>query len=98
MPEFAKPTDFSFAPNLESELEALRRHGETRGVPTAHQDRLLLATWNLANFEVQDREGAGDEAPPIAMGGLRKGQCCEAPFGLRPDTGFVARSVSRARA
>ena len=56
MPEFSKPTEFSFAPNLEPELEALRRHGETRGVPTAHQDRLLLATWNLANFEVQDRE------------------------------------------
>ena len=56
MPEFAKPTEFSFEPKLEPELEALRRHGETRGVPTAHQDRLLLATWNLANFEVQDRE------------------------------------------
>ena len=56
MPEFVKPTEFSFETDLAPEVEALRRHGETRGVPTAQPDRLLVATWNLANFDVQDRE------------------------------------------
>ena len=56
VPEFAKPTGFSFDTHLEPELEALRGHREMRGVPPRQHGRLLLATWNLANFDVQDRE------------------------------------------
>lgn len=56
MPEFAKPTGFSFDVERELELGALNQHREARDIPPKEEDRLLLATWNLANFEVQDRE------------------------------------------
>lgn len=56
MPEFAKPGDFSFSVDKRRELRALRRHHEARGVPDKQNGRLLVATWNIANFEVQDRE------------------------------------------
>ena len=58
MPEFAKPDDFSFSVDKRRELRALRDHREARGVPEKRDDRLLIATWNIANFEVQDREPA----------------------------------------
>ncbi|HLM26114.1 MAG TPA: endonuclease/exonuclease/phosphatase family protein [Thermoleophilaceae bacterium] len=58
MPEFAKPEDFSFDVDTRRELRALREHREVRGVPVKQDDRLLLATWNVANFEVQEREEA----------------------------------------
>ena len=32
--------------------------GRRETVPDKKDDRLLLATWNIANFEVQDREAA----------------------------------------
>ena len=56
VPEFAKPTGFSFDVERELELGALNQHREARDIPPKEEDRLLLATWNLANFEVQDRE------------------------------------------
>jgi hypothetical protein len=56
VPEFVKPDDFSFRVDKRRELHALRAHRETRGVPEKQDGRLLLATWNLANFDVQERE------------------------------------------
>jgi len=54
MPPFPKP-DSSFDYELEAELAALREHKELRDVPSPGGDRLLLATWNIANFGVQER-------------------------------------------
>src|SRR3954454_16061666 len=58
MPEFAKPTGFTFRVDKRRELRALRGHREARGVADKRDDRLLLATWNIANFDVQEREEA----------------------------------------
>jgi len=58
MPEFAKPSDFSFEVDGDLELRALREHRTARAIPRKADERLLIATWNVANFEVQDREPA----------------------------------------
>jgi endonuclease/exonuclease/phosphatase family metal-dependent hydrolase len=55
MPEFPRP-DFSFPVDADLERRALGAHRAERGIPDKQDDRLLLATWNLANFEVQERE------------------------------------------
>ncbi len=55
MPEFPKP-EFTVRIDAALETQKLRLHGEKRGVPSKQDDRLLLATWNVANFEVQERE------------------------------------------
>ncbi len=57
MPPFPKPT-FSYDYRLSSQMEALREYRDTkpgRAVPTKAQDRLLVATWNVANLGVHDR-------------------------------------------
>ncbi len=56
MPEFAKPKGFRFEVDVERELRALGQHRKDREIPRKQDDRLLLATWNVANFEVQERE------------------------------------------
>ncbi len=54
MPPFPKPrTRFDY--EVDAELDVLREHKELREVPARRHDRLLLATWNVANFGVQDR-------------------------------------------
>lgn len=54
MPPFPKPdTDWDY--DLDTELVALRAHRELREVPERAPDHLLLATWNIANFGVQER-------------------------------------------
>ncbi len=54
MPPFPKPrSDFDY--ELDAELRALRNHKKMRQVPARSRDRLLLATWNIANFGVHDR-------------------------------------------
>lgn len=40
---------------MRAELRALRAHKQLRNVPALAPDRLLLATWNIANFGVQKR-------------------------------------------
>ncbi len=40
---------------MEVELRALRDHKKLRDVPAKRRDRLLLATWNIANFGLQKR-------------------------------------------
>jgi hypothetical protein len=54
MPPFPKPrSDYDY--DLDEELEALRAHRRVRGIPARQDGRLLIATWNVANFGVQER-------------------------------------------
>jgi|GEM_PF-6128863 len=54
MPPFPKPdTDFDY--DLDDELARLREHRRLRAIPDRGDDRLLLATWNIANLGVQQR-------------------------------------------
>jgi hypothetical protein len=41
--------------SAEDELGALRAHARRREVPKRSRDRLLIATWNIANLGVQER-------------------------------------------
>jgi endonuclease/exonuclease/phosphatase family metal-dependent hydrolase len=59
VPAFEKPR-FRFGYDVESELKALRGYSsqpgkEDRAIPRKAADRLLLATWNIANFGLQER-------------------------------------------
>lgn len=54
MPPFRKPSP-SFPYKVADELAALVAHKKVRGVPGKRSDRLLLATWNIANLGVQKR-------------------------------------------
>ena len=57
MPPFPKPKfDYTYDPA--AEVKALRRYRDTEpghGVPAKASNRVLLATWNVANLGVQDR-------------------------------------------
>jgi len=46
-----------FAYSLATERQALLTTRALRGVPDKAENRLLAATWNLANFGIQDRSG-----------------------------------------
>jgi hypothetical protein len=62
MPPFPKP-DFSYDYRVSSQLSALRRYRDSkpgRQIPPKAPDRLLLATWNIANLGVQDRSEDDD--------------------------------------
>ena len=54
MPTFPKPR-FRFEFDVQKEIRAIRKHRTTRGVPRKAPDRLLVATWNIANFGAQER-------------------------------------------
>ncbi len=57
MPPFPKPR-FAYDYDLSHELDALRayrREKPGRQIPRKGKDRLLVATWNIANLGVQDR-------------------------------------------
>jgi endonuclease/exonuclease/phosphatase family metal-dependent hydrolase len=57
MPPFPKP-NFAYSYDLDSELAALRsypREKKDRRIPKKARDRLLVATWNIANLGVQNR-------------------------------------------
>jgi endonuclease/exonuclease/phosphatase family metal-dependent hydrolase len=54
MPSFPKPK-FPFPYDVADEIQRLRAHKAARGVPAKAADRLLLATWNIANFGAQER-------------------------------------------
>ena len=56
MPPFPKPS-FQYAYNVANEITHLRQHKQTRVIPATVQNRLLIATWNIANFGVQERTG-----------------------------------------
>jgi endonuclease/exonuclease/phosphatase family metal-dependent hydrolase len=54
VPPFPKPT-FTYDYSLTHERNARRKHRRTRRVPDHPHDRLVVATWNLANLGVQKR-------------------------------------------
>lgn len=54
MPIFPKPK-FEFEYDVEAERGRLRAHRKKRGVPRRTKDRLLVATWNIANLGAQQR-------------------------------------------
>ncbi len=60
MPPFPKPR-FEYEYELPRELRALRNHRDERDIPAKRDDRLLLATWNIANLGAQDRSTADHE-------------------------------------
>lgn len=55
MPPFPKPK-FPYTVDVNAEIARLRQHKQTRSIPAKAQDRLLIATWNVANFGEQARE------------------------------------------
>jgi endonuclease/exonuclease/phosphatase family metal-dependent hydrolase len=60
VPPFPKPAwDGDFPVDAAREIKALRAHARTRGIPRRSPDRLLLATWNIANLGLQ-RRGEAD--------------------------------------
>lgn len=57
MPSFPKPP-FAFDYQVSTEIEALRNYRDTkpgRKIPAKAQDRLLVASWNIANLGLQKR-------------------------------------------
>lgn len=57
MPSFPKPS-FPFSYDVATELAAIRQYRDTkpgRQIPAKAPDRLLLATWNIANLGLQER-------------------------------------------
>lgn len=54
MPVFPKP-QFPFVYNVQTEIKRLRQHKKTRGIPKLEKNKLLVATWNVANFGAQQR-------------------------------------------
>ena len=60
MPPFPKPR-FDYSPRVARELGALRALRDERGIPAKRDDRLLLATWNIANLGAQERSDADHE-------------------------------------
>ncbi|MGH2714217.1 MAG: endonuclease/exonuclease/phosphatase family protein [Thermoleophilaceae bacterium] len=60
MPPHPKPR-FEYDYDVAAELRALRGHRDLRNVPAKRDDRLLLATWNVANLGVQERTEADHE-------------------------------------
>lgn len=54
MPVFPKP-GFAYTVDSAAEVQRLRQHKQQRGIPAKAPNRLLLATWNIANFGAQDR-------------------------------------------
>jgi endonuclease/exonuclease/phosphatase family metal-dependent hydrolase len=57
MPPFPRPKwDADFPVDVAKERKALREHAKQRGIPERTPDKLLLATWNVANLGVQKRD------------------------------------------
>lgn len=54
MPAFPKPR-FPYEYEVEDEIRALRAHKRVRRIPRPGAGRVLVATWNLANFGLQQR-------------------------------------------
>jgi len=58
VPSFAKPT-FEFSYDVEAEKQALRHYRDNqpgRAIPKKRKDRLLIASWNIANLGLQKRQ------------------------------------------
>lgn len=57
MPVFPKPS-FPFDFDVPQEIQRLRKHRQSRAIPQKKNTRLLVATWNVANFGAQLRQDA----------------------------------------
>ncbi len=61
MPPFPRPKwDGDFTVDAAREVKAIRAHKKLRGIPKRSPDRLLLATWNIANLGSQKRDDPAD--------------------------------------
>ena len=63
MPSFPKPT-FTFTYHVAEEKKALRTYRDTkpgRQIPKKAPNRLLIASWNIANLGAQDRRDKDHE-------------------------------------
>src|SRR3712207_2990761 len=54
MPAFPKPR-FRYDYDVDTEISALRAHKRVRRIPRRGAGRTLVATWNIANFGLQQR-------------------------------------------
>lgn len=54
MRSYKKP-DFSYSLDLAAELEHIKKHQAHRKIPAKTDDNILIATWNLTNFGLQNR-------------------------------------------
>ena len=54
MPAFPKPT-FVYNFDVDNEIQNLLNHKATRQIPDKSDDKLLIATWNIANLGLQKR-------------------------------------------
>lgn len=50
-----KPS-FSYPFDLDEQIALIQEHQEHRGIPEATDENLIVATWNLTNFGLQERE------------------------------------------
>ncbi len=50
-----KPT-FEYQFDITTEIENVKNHRLIRNIPAKSDNRLLMATWNLTNFGLQERE------------------------------------------
>jgi endonuclease/exonuclease/phosphatase family metal-dependent hydrolase len=57
MVAFEKP-DYTFPFSVETERQHLLQHKAKRGIPDKREDRLLIATWNVANLGLHERTEA----------------------------------------
>ncbi|MCI5093663.1 hypothetical protein [Phaeodactylibacter sp.] len=57
MVAFEKP-DYTFPFSVEAERQHLLQHKDKRGIPDKRADRLLIATWNVANLGLHERTEA----------------------------------------
>lgn len=54
MPVFPKPK-FAYSYDRNDQIAFLRKHKKKRSIPKRNQDKLLVATWNIANLGAQAR-------------------------------------------
>ena len=57
MPPFPKPT-IRYSYDLDVERRRLRAHRDRRGVPRKSARSLLIGSWNIANFGLQERRNS----------------------------------------
>jgi len=65
VPPFEKPR-VEYAYEVDAQIRALRRHKERRKIPAKAPDRLLLATWNIANLGDPGQQRRDDDHRLIA--------------------------------
>ena len=49
---------FTYTFTLDDQIELIKEHQEHRGIPKADDKNLIVATWNLTNFGLQERESS----------------------------------------